>query len=434
MDLTYINGQTRLLALLGHPAHHSISPKMHTQAAKLLGLDYVYLAFDIAPDEIGQAVMSLKLMEARGFNLTMPFKRTVIPYLDHLTKAAKLAGAVNTVINDNGILTGDTTDGYGYMESLRQTSFDPTDKVMTILHQKYVDAAMNGGEPLQKFELAPGVIEAEYCKDSGKLCTEACDLDPRGWRREKGYFTRDTVPTDSCQTHVICLRDTSTNLMASDNCNPKDCVKVALIRVEDRSFPTEVYVQDAQFVYREMSKSVQPSGWWGVPYFVHLIKDGEYVGSSYVDTPYNAYCYKHCDYRPWGGNPPAEDSGYTPPGTGTKDTDKPDVDTKDPLDTDDTVDTVDTSDTADTEDTVDTRDTEDVSVDTDDTADTDDTGGNEDTDTPDTDDTGPVEPVESDTDEPVDTDGPDTSDTEPEESDSEDTDTEESETEEDWFV
>ncbi len=133
MDLTYINGQTRLLALLGHPAHHSISPKMHTQAAKLLGLDYVYLAFDIAPDEIGQAVMSLKLMEARGFNLTMPFKRTVIPYLDHLTKAAKLAGAVNTVINDNGILTGDTTDGYGYMESLRQTGFDPKDKVMTIL-------------------------------------------------------------------------------------------------------------------------------------------------------------------------------------------------------------------------------------------------------------------------------------------------------------
>ena len=328
--------------------------------------------------------------------------------------------------------------GYDIPQSLGAFGQSPSlvvwDKVMTILHQKYVDAAMNGGEPLQKFELAPGVIEAEYCKDSGKLCTEACDLDPRGWRREKGYFTRDTVPTDSCQTHVICLRDTSTNLMASDNCNPKDCVKVALIRVEDRSFPTEVYVQDAQFVYREMSKSVQPSGWWGVPYFVHLIKDGEYVGSSYVDTPYNAYCYKHCDYRPWGGNPPAEDSGYTPPGTGTKDTDKPDVDTKDPLDTDDTVDTVDTSDTADTEDTVDTRDTEDVSVDTDDTADTDDTGGNEDTDTPDTDDTGPVEPVESDTDEPVDTDGPDTSDTEPEESDSEDTDTEESETEEDWFV
>ena len=133
MDLTYINGHTRLLALLGHPAHHSISPKMHTQAARLLGLDYVYLAFDIEPDQIGQAVSSLKLMEARGFNLTMPFKRTVIPYLDHLSRAATLCGAVNTVINDGGILTGDTTDGYGYMESLRQTGFNPRGKVMTIL-------------------------------------------------------------------------------------------------------------------------------------------------------------------------------------------------------------------------------------------------------------------------------------------------------------
>lgn len=133
MDLTHVNGQTRLLALLGHPAHHSISPKMHTQAARLLGLDYVYLAFDIQPDQIGQAVSSLKLMDARGFNLTMPFKCSVIPYLDHLTKAARLAGAVNTVINDNGILTGDTTDGYGYMESLRQNDFDPVDKTMTIL-------------------------------------------------------------------------------------------------------------------------------------------------------------------------------------------------------------------------------------------------------------------------------------------------------------
>ncbi|MBQ7599139.1 MAG: transglycosylase domain-containing protein [Clostridia bacterium] len=324
---------------------------------------------------------------------------------------------------------GGVWTGYDIPQSLGAFGQSPSlvvwDKVMTILHQKYVDAAASGGEPLKKFELAPGVIEAEYCKDSGKLCTEACDLDPRGYRRERGYFTRDTVPTDSCQTHVICSRDASTNLMASDNCNPKDCIKVALIRVEDRSFPTEVYIQDAQFVYREMSKSVKPSGWWGVPFFVHLIKEGEFVGSSYVDTPYNAYCYKHCDYRPWGGNPPAEDSGYTPPGKETKDT----KDTDNPvIDTEDTKDTVDT---VDTEETVDTRDTKEIdpgtdTVETTDFPDTEDTGGS-DTD----EDTEPVEPVDSDTEEPADTentdtDEPDTSDTEPENSDTDGTD-------EDWF-
>ncbi len=209
---------------------------------------------------------------------------------------------------------GGVWTGYDYNQSLSAFGRSPSlviwDKVMTMLHQKYIDEAANGGEPLRKFDMAPGVITAEYCKDSGMLPSDACYLDPRGHRIETGYFTRETVPKEECTTHVIVKRDTSTNLIACPQCNPADCVEEALIRVEDRIFPTEVYIVDAQYTYREMPSTVKPSGWWGVPFYIHMLGEGEYGGSSGVTTPHNAYCYFHCDYRPWGGNPPAEDSGW----------------------------------------------------------------------------------------------------------------------------
>jgi hypothetical protein len=214
---------------------------------------------------------------------------------------------------------GGVWTGYEWNQSLSAYGENPSlilwDKVMTILHQKYIDEANNGGEPIRDFEVSPGVITATYCRDSGKLCTAACALDPRGNRAEVGYFTRETAPKEYCETHVIVQRDTSTGLIACPNCNPKDTVDVALIRVEDRLYPTQIYVEDAQYVYREMPDTIKPGGWWGDPFFINMLGEDEYCGSTYVTTPYNAYCYKHCDYRPWGGNPPAEDSGYRPPNT-----------------------------------------------------------------------------------------------------------------------
>lgn len=207
--------------------------------------------------------------------------------------------------------------GYDMNQSLSSFTKSPSlyvwDKIMTLLHEDILEDAANGISTLKTFETTPGVIEVTYCKDSGKLCTDACALDPRGGRSEVGYFTRETAPTDYCDTHVVVLRDNSTGLIASDDCNPANCSKVALIRVENRSFPMQIYVEDAQYVYRELPDNVKPGGWWGDPFFINMLAEGEYCGSSYVETPYNAYCYKHCDYRPWGGNPPAEYSGYTPP-------------------------------------------------------------------------------------------------------------------------
>ncbi len=206
---------------------------------------------------------------------------------------------------------GSVWTGYDMNQSLSAFGENPSlvvwDTVMTMLHQKYIDAAANGGEPLRTFERAPGIVEVTYCKDSGLLPTDACRMDPRGVRTEVGYFSRESAPKEYCDTHVAVKRCSTYGLIASDEC--PSVYYTSLIRIEDRSFPMELYVADAQYAYREMPSYVKPSGWWGVPFFVNMLGYGEYCGTSYVDTPFNAYCYHHCDYRPWGGNPPAV-SGY----------------------------------------------------------------------------------------------------------------------------
>lgn len=129
----YITGHTVLTALLGSPVAHSISPMMHNEAFHQLGLDYAYLAFDVDLAHLKDAVDGLKILNCRGFNCTMPHKTLVCEYVDHLSQAASLIGAVNTVVNDNGILTGHNTDGIGYMQSVIAAGFDIIGEEMTLL-------------------------------------------------------------------------------------------------------------------------------------------------------------------------------------------------------------------------------------------------------------------------------------------------------------
>lgn len=128
-----ITGHTVLTGLLGSPVSHSISPMMHNEAFKLLDLDYAYLAFDVTTDTLKTAVEGLKVLGVRGFNCTMPDKSLMCELADKLSPAAKLIGAVNTVVNDNGILTGHNTDGVGYMHAVKDAGFDIIGKKMTLL-------------------------------------------------------------------------------------------------------------------------------------------------------------------------------------------------------------------------------------------------------------------------------------------------------------
>ena len=128
-----ITGHTGLMCLLGSPCRHSISPMMHNKAFEALELDYRYLAFEVDETTLKTAVEGLKALGARGFNLTMPCKNQMVSLCDELSPAAKLIGAVNTVVNNNGILTGHNTDGIGYMQSVKDAGFDIIGKKMTLL-------------------------------------------------------------------------------------------------------------------------------------------------------------------------------------------------------------------------------------------------------------------------------------------------------------
>ncbi len=128
-----ITGHTKLICLLGTPVSHSISPSMHNASFDALDLDYTYLAFDVNTDTLENTVTTLKNIGARGWNLTMPCKSQMADLCDNLSPAAKISGSVNTVVNDNGILTGHTTDGIGFLRSAKEAGHDLTHKKIVLL-------------------------------------------------------------------------------------------------------------------------------------------------------------------------------------------------------------------------------------------------------------------------------------------------------------
>ena len=128
-----ITGHTRLICLLGNPVAHSISPAMHNLSFETLGLDYVYLAFQTSIEQFDTTVSTLKQIGARGFNCTMPCKRIAAERCDKLSSAARLMNSVNTVVIEDGKLTGHNTDGMGFMRSVIDAGHDIIGKEMTLL-------------------------------------------------------------------------------------------------------------------------------------------------------------------------------------------------------------------------------------------------------------------------------------------------------------
>lgn len=127
-----ITGHTELIGLMAYPIRHSSSPAMQNEAFAKLGLDYAYLAFEVDNDSLEDAITGLRALKMRGSNVSMPNKTVVHKYLDKLSPAAEMCGAVNTIVNDNGVLTGHITDGIGYMAALKDNHIDVIGKKMTI--------------------------------------------------------------------------------------------------------------------------------------------------------------------------------------------------------------------------------------------------------------------------------------------------------------
>lgn len=113
-----ITGKTKIVGIFGYPIEHTFSPLMHNAAFSALGLDYCYMPFEVQPEDLKSAVESIRALNIRGVNITVPHKEAVIKYLDELSKEAKLIGAVNTIENRGGKLIGHNTDARGFIKSL----------------------------------------------------------------------------------------------------------------------------------------------------------------------------------------------------------------------------------------------------------------------------------------------------------------------------
>ncbi len=128
-----ISGKTKVCAIIGNPVEHSVSPAMHNAAFAKLGLDYIYVPFLVKPEQLQKAVEGLWALNVVGFNITIPHKVTVLPLMDVVDPLAQKIGAVNTVVNDNGKMTGYNTDAEGFYRALRENGIKPDNKKITIL-------------------------------------------------------------------------------------------------------------------------------------------------------------------------------------------------------------------------------------------------------------------------------------------------------------
>ena len=132
--MSVVNGKTVVYGIIGRPVGHSFSPAMQNAAFKETGLNSIYVPFGPEPGQIEAAVAGIRALGLAGVNVTVPYKEAVMPYLDELTEEAVLCGAVNTIINRQGKLTGHNTDGTGFICDLRDScNFEPAGKSALIL-------------------------------------------------------------------------------------------------------------------------------------------------------------------------------------------------------------------------------------------------------------------------------------------------------------
>jgi shikimate dehydrogenase len=128
-----ISGKTRVCAIIGDPVQHSLSPVIHNAAFNELGLNLVYVAFNVGMTELKDAILGAKTLGIHGLNITMPHKHSVMNYLDKINMTAKNIGAVNTILNKNGILIGYNTDGAGAMLALKENGICTEEKKLVLL-------------------------------------------------------------------------------------------------------------------------------------------------------------------------------------------------------------------------------------------------------------------------------------------------------------
>jgi shikimate dehydrogenase len=133
MKSRQISGKTKLVGVMGDPIEHSVSPAMHNIAFNAMGLDYVYVPFNVKKADLAKAVQAVRALNIRGLNVTIPHKVEIIPLLDDIDSLAGAIGAINVLVNNDGILKGYNTDAEGFLHVLLEHGVEPEGKNVVIL-------------------------------------------------------------------------------------------------------------------------------------------------------------------------------------------------------------------------------------------------------------------------------------------------------------
>ena len=180
--------------------------------------------------------------------------------------------------------------GYEYPEPLDDITGNPCitvwDEVMTILHEKYVSSGLN------EFDIPNNIVKVRCCADSGKLLTSACRIDARGNRGVWCYFKAGSEPSSYCTCHITVDYDMVDGGVACRECPVENIKKVGMIQVS-RSFPVQVYVTDAQYVWRQLSGGVTMSTDPTLPFFSPMLGWRKYCGISRGGRQFNRGCAVH---------------------------------------------------------------------------------------------------------------------------------------------
>ncbi|MEA3453691.1 MAG: shikimate dehydrogenase [Candidatus Caldatribacteriota bacterium] len=133
-----ISGKTKIIGLIGENIENSLSPFFHNQIILKHSLNFCYLPFQVAETDLGEAIQGIRALNIRGVNITFPYKERVIEFLDEVEESTRRIGAVNTIVNNKGILTGYNTDVIGFKKSLQ-------DKEKFVIKEKNVVVLGAGG-------------------------------------------------------------------------------------------------------------------------------------------------------------------------------------------------------------------------------------------------------------------------------------------------
>ncbi|MFX0020603.1 MAG: shikimate dehydrogenase, partial [Promethearchaeota archaeon] len=132
-ERNFVTARTKILCVIGHPIEHSMSPIMHNAAIQDLGLNFLYIAFDVAPNKLKEAIKGLKALNIKGINVTLPHKENVIKFIDEVDELAQKIGAINTIKNEDGFLIGRNTDVEGANKALIAAGCETAGKNIVII-------------------------------------------------------------------------------------------------------------------------------------------------------------------------------------------------------------------------------------------------------------------------------------------------------------